>query len=147
MIAMKYTALVTVASVVLTFVLSLRVGKMRQVHGVEAPATSGHPEFERANRVHQNTIEQVVLFLPLLWLGLYVLGDALTGLIGAVWIVGRIVYANAYTRDPAARHAHHLSAHRRAVAGDVVGHLAGVYRLGRSRFIAWAGVIIQGGQA
>lgn len=103
MIAMKYTALVTVAAVVLTFVLSLRVGKMRQEHGVEAPATSGHPEFERANRIHQNTIEQVVLFLPLLWLGLYVLGDALTGLIGAVWIAGRIVYANAYTRDPAAR--------------------------------------------
>ena len=103
MIAMKYTALVTAASVVLTFVLSLRVGKMRQEHGVKAPATSGHPEFERANRIHQNTIEQIVLFLPLLWLGLYVLGDALTGLIGAVWIVGRIVYANAYTRDPAAR--------------------------------------------
>ena len=103
MIAMKYTALVTAASVVLTFVLSMRVGKMRQEHGVDAPATSGHPEFERANRIHQNTIEQIVLFLPLLWLGLYVLGDALTGLIGAVWVVGRIVYANAYTRDPAAR--------------------------------------------
>lgn len=100
---MKYTALVTAASVVLTFVLSMRVGKMRQEHGVDAPATSGHPEFERANRIHQNTIEQIVLFLPLLWLGLYVLGDALTGLIGAVWVVGRIVYANAYTRDPAAR--------------------------------------------
>ena len=65
MIAMPFTALVTVAAVILTFVLSMRVGAMRQKHGVKAPATTGHPEFELANRVHQNTIEQLVLFLPL----------------------------------------------------------------------------------
>ena len=103
MIAMPFTALVTVAAVILTFALSMRVGKMRQKHGVKAPATTGHPEFERANRVHQNTIEQLILFLPLLWLALYVLGDAIAALIGAVWIVGRVVYANAYARDAAAR--------------------------------------------
>ena len=103
MIAMPFTALVTVAALVLTFVLSLRVGNMRRKHGVKAPASTGHPEFEAANRIHQNTIEQLVLFLPVLWLALYVLGDAITGVIGAVWIVGRIVYANAYARDPATR--------------------------------------------
>ena len=103
MIAMPFTALVTVAALVLTFVLSIQVGNMRRKHGVKAPASSGHPEFEAANRIHQNTIEQLVLFLPVLWLALYVLGDAITGLIGAVWIVGRIVYANAYARDPASR--------------------------------------------
>ena len=103
MIAMPFTALVTVAALVLTFVLSLRVGNMRRKHGVKAPASSGHPEFEAANRIHQNTIEQLVLFLPVLWLALYVLGDAITGVIGAVWIIGRIVYANAYARDPASR--------------------------------------------
>ena len=103
MIAMKFTALVTVAAVVLTFVLSLRVGKMRQAHGVQAPATSGHPEFDRAHRIHQNTIEQLVLFLPVLWLAANVLGDAVTALVGAVWVVGRIVYANAYAKDPAGR--------------------------------------------
>ena len=103
MIAMPFTALVTVAAVILTFALSMRVGRMRQKHGVKAPVTTGHPEFERANRVHQNTIEQLVLFLPLLWLALYVLGDAIAALIGAVWIVGRVVYATAYARDAAAR--------------------------------------------
>ena len=103
MIAMPFTALVTVAALVLTFVLSLRVGNMRRKHGVKAPASTGHPEFEAANRIHQNTIEQLVLFLPVLWLALFVLGDAITGLIGAVWIIGRIVYANAYARDPATR--------------------------------------------
>ena len=103
MIAMPFTALVTVAALVLTFVLSIQVGNMRRKHGVKAPASTGHPEFEAANRIHQNTIEQLVLFLPVLWLALYVLGDAITGLIGAVWIIGRIVYANAYARDPASR--------------------------------------------
>ena len=103
MIAMKYTALVTVAAVVLTFVLSFRVGMLRQKHGIGAPAMSGHPEFERGNRVHQNTIEQLVLFLPLLWLAAHVLGDAVGALIGAVWILGRVAYINAYVKDPAGR--------------------------------------------
>ena len=103
MIAMKYTALITVAAVVLAIVQSARVGNMRRKHGVDAPAMTGHPEFERANRVHQNTLEQLVLFLPVLWLALYVLGDAITGLVGAVWLVGRAIYANAYTKDPTTR--------------------------------------------
>ena len=103
MIAMKYTALVTVAAVVLTFSMSMRVGMLRQKHGVSAPSTTGHPEFERGNRVHQNTIEQFILFLPLLWLAAYAVGDAISALIGVVWILGRVVYANAYARDAAAR--------------------------------------------
>ena len=74
MIAMKYTALITVLAVLITFFFSARVGKFRG-QGVPAPATTGTPEFERAFRVHYNTIEQLVLFIPLLWLATGVLGD------------------------------------------------------------------------
>lgn len=103
MIAMKYTALVTVAAVLLTYVLGLRVSALRRKHDIDAPATTGHPEFERGYRAHQNTIEQLVVFLPLLWLAGGVLGDVVTALIGAVWVVGRAIYASTYTRDAAAR--------------------------------------------
>jgi uncharacterized membrane protein YecN with MAPEG domain len=103
MLEMKFTALVTVAALVLTFGLSGRVGAMRQKHGVDAPAMTGHPEFERANRVHYNTIEQLVLFLPLLWLATGVIGDGWAAGLGFIWIAGRLVYAQAYQRDPAKR--------------------------------------------
>lgn len=103
MLEMNYTALVTVATLALTFGLSGRVGAMRQRHGIDAPAITGHPEFERANRIHYNTIEQLVLFLPLLWLATGVIGDAWAAGVGGVWILGRLVYARAYQRDPKKR--------------------------------------------
>ncbi len=62
MIAMKYTALVTIAAVILTFLLSTRVGLARAKLGIAAPATSGQLEFDKAFRIHMNTIEQLVLF-------------------------------------------------------------------------------------
>ena len=100
MIAMKYTALVTLASLIYTFMLSGKVGGMRPKSGVEAPATTGNLEFEKAFRVHYNTIEQLVLFIPVLWMATHVLGDMYAAAVGVVWIVGRVVYSNAYMKDP-----------------------------------------------
>lgn len=103
MIEMKFTALVTIAAIVLTFIFSLRVGGLRPKKHIDAPATTGDAEFERAFRVHYNTIEQLVIFLPALWLAVGVLGDVWTAAVGAIWIVGRLVYARAYMADPKGR--------------------------------------------
>lgn len=103
MITAKLTALVTVLSVVYTIYLALRVGAQRTKTGVAAPATTGHPDFERAFRIHMNMVEQMVLFLPVLWLSVAVIGDMWTAAIGLVWLIGRVVYAVGYTRDPSKR--------------------------------------------
>ncbi|MEN3952758.1 MAPEG family protein [Iodidimonas sp. SYSU 1G8] len=103
MIEAKLTALVTIAVIFYTILLSFRVGALRGKTGVAAPATSGHPTFERAYRVHLNTVEQLVLFLPVLWLAVPVVGDVWTAAIGVVWLIGRVLYAVTYTRDPAKR--------------------------------------------
>ncbi len=103
MIAAKLTALVTVAAILYTFLLGGRVGALRGKTGVAAPATTGDPIFERAFRVHMNTTEQLVVFLPVLWLSVQVIGDAWSGLIGVVWLAGRVVYAAGYMKDPAQR--------------------------------------------
>jgi uncharacterized MAPEG superfamily protein len=83
--------------------LGVRVGAARGRFGVSAPATTGNETFERLYRVQHNTIEQLVIFLPSLYLfGTYV--DAKIGAgVGLVFIVGRLVYALAYVANPESR--------------------------------------------
>ena len=89
------SAIVTILAILLYFYMSVRVGQMRTKHGVKAPATTGHEEFERAFRVHYNTLESLVVFLPLLWLATFYFSPAfsllawLPALLGLAWIVGR----------------------------------------------------------
>jgi hypothetical protein len=40
--------------------------------GVSTPQMIGNPDFERVVRVQQNTLEQMVFFLPALWLFCYI---------------------------------------------------------------------------
>ncbi len=93
---MVFATMATLLAVFYTFFLSMKVGKMRDTHNVQSPAITGNIEFERAFRAHQNTIEQLVIFLPCLWLGAAFIGDLLAGALGLVWVGGRLVYVNAY---------------------------------------------------
>ena len=100
---MNVVAVVIGLALVEYFVFGILVGRARQQYGVAAPAMSGHPIFERYMRVHQNTLEQLVVFVPsMLMFGLYVSGT-LAALLGLVWIVGRVVYLRGYVADPAQR--------------------------------------------
>ena len=65
---------------------------------MKAPATSGAPEFERAFRIQQNTLEQMMLFLPSLWLFAALVSDSWAGVAGLAWVIGRILYALGYAR-------------------------------------------------
>lgn len=57
---------------------------------------TGDPNFERVIRVQQNTLEQMVFFLPSLWLFSIYVSPLWGSLLGAVWVVGRIAYAWGY---------------------------------------------------
>jgi glutathione S-transferase len=104
-LATLLTAVVSILAILVVFWTGLRVGGMRSKHNILAPATTGHPEFDRAYRVQMNTMEQFVIFLPLLWLAsaFFHMLPLLTAALGLVWIVGRIVYAQAYMADPSKR--------------------------------------------
>ena len=100
------SAIVTILAILLYFYMSVRVGQMRVKHGVKAPATAGHAEFERAFRVHYNTLESLVVFLPLLWLATFYFSPAfytlawLPAALGLAWVVGRVLYMTGYMADP-----------------------------------------------
>ena len=65
---MEYVAIVTCLALLQAFVFAVQVGQQRARHNVKAPAITGAPEFERAFRVHQNTLEQLIIVIPSLWI-------------------------------------------------------------------------------
>ncbi len=99
------SAAVTILAVLVIVYTLVLVGRTRGRHGIQPPAMSGHPEVERALRVQGNTLEQVVIFLPLLWVAtLYFHAVGwLAPLLGLVWCVGRLVYAQGYMIAPEKR--------------------------------------------
>lgn len=96
------SATVTVLIVLFYFYAGFRVGNLRGRHGIVPPSCSGHPEFERAYRVHMNTLEQMAITLPLLWVATLfpIIAPWLAPLIGLIWVAGRIVYLRGYMADP-----------------------------------------------
>lgn len=89
---MDLVALVIILALIEYFIFGILVGRARGRYGVEAPATTGHPIFERYFRVHQNTLELLVVFVPSMWFfGMYV-SPALAAILGLVFIIGRMLY-------------------------------------------------------
>jgi uncharacterized MAPEG superfamily protein len=95
--------LVVLLTVLLLLAVTSVTGFARGKYGIKAPATSGHPMFERAYRVQMNTLEHAVMFLPALWLAARWGNPTWAGILGLVWIVGRVWYVPAYLHDPASR--------------------------------------------
>jgi len=99
----QWPALITWLTAILLVALGFNVGQARGRYGVKAPATTGNEQFERIYRAHMNTLENAVVFLPVLWLAAWYWKPALAAACGAVWLVGRAWYAHAYARNPAGR--------------------------------------------
>jgi glutathione S-transferase len=76
-------------------------GQGRHRYGIQAPAVSGHPVFERLYRVQMNTLEWAVMTLPCLWMRAAYVSDASPRAWAACGWSGRIAYAVAYAADPA----------------------------------------------
>lgn len=92
-----HAALITLLTVLLLALAMHLVGRARTKHQVKAPATTGHPDFERAFRAHQNTLEQAVMFLPALWVASVYGDETMAALLGFAWLAGRLWYLWAYS--------------------------------------------------
>lgn len=92
-------AIDTLLAVAVFFGCMAAVGRGRGKYRIAAPATTGHPDFERLFRVQMNTLEALAMFLPSLWMAARHADPLLVGGIGLLWVLARIWYAIAYAID------------------------------------------------
>ena len=95
--AVILTGIVTLLAILVSIAMAIRVARARTATGVHAPAMSGSPEVECALRVQGNTVEQMTIFLPALWLAALYFQGWFPPAIGAIWCLGRLVYMFTYT--------------------------------------------------
>lgn len=100
---MDFVIIVVVLALVQYFAFGILVGMARGKYGVDAPAISGDPVFERYYRVHQNTLEQLIVFLPAIFLYSHTGNPNYAAALGAVYLIGRMIYLRSYIADPKSR--------------------------------------------
>ena len=100
---MAYVDIVTALALFQFFWFAFLVGRARGKYGVKAPAVTGHEMFERAFRVQMNTLELLIMFIPGLYLAAKYGSPHLAAALGAVYLIGRIIYGVTYVSNPAGR--------------------------------------------
>jgi len=100
---MDYVAIVTVLILLQYFYFGLASSMAREKAGLKAPAITGDEVYERKYRVHQNTMEQLVSFLPAMWMFSHYIGPMYGAGLGVAFLVGRALYSASYAKDPATR--------------------------------------------
>lgn len=101
---MAFVHLVLVLALLEFFVFGMAVARARARYKVPAPATTGNEVFERYFRVQMNTLEQLTIFVPGLFLFAYYVNASIAAGLGALFVVGRALYFQGYVKAPAARH-------------------------------------------
>ncbi|MGV8995401.1 MAG: MAPEG family protein [Parvibaculaceae bacterium] len=94
--AYPLTGLVTVITLLVYFWMGIKVGGIRTKLNLPAPAMQGPDEFMRTLRVHENTMEGLLIFLPALWLFAATSHDLWAAAVGIIYPIGRLLYARGY---------------------------------------------------
>jgi len=100
---MEYPTLIVLLALLQYIWFSLRVGMAREKYNIEAPACAGDEVFERLFRVQQNTVEQLIVFVPASYAFAHFLSPLWASILGAVFIIGRFLYASEYVKNPKTR--------------------------------------------
>lgn len=100
---MAFVTVIVMLALVEYLYFGVAVGRARTRHGVEAPAVSGDENFERFYRAHQNTLEQLVAFVPAMYAAAYYVNELLAVALGVVFLISRAHYFRSYIADPPKR--------------------------------------------
>ena len=96
---MAYVTIIVMLALIEYMYFGVVVAGARGRTGVKAPAVSGNPDFERPFRAHQNTLEQLIVFVPAIYATAYFVNELFAVAAGVVFLIGRAVYFRAYSRD------------------------------------------------
>lgn len=100
---MPYVLIVVSLALLQFMVFGIAVGRARYKYNCPAPATAGNEMFERYFRGQMNTLEQLIIFLPAIFLFAQGVSALWAAGLGAVYLVGRTLYFVGYVRDPKSR--------------------------------------------
>ena len=100
---MHYVHIVALLAILQFIVFGMLVGQARGKYGISAPAMTGNEHFERAVRVQMNTLEQLICFLPALFIASAYWSPVYVAAAGVVYLIGRTLYRQAYVANPAKR--------------------------------------------
>merc|ERR1711997_1100212 len=95
--AFGYVLLVVVLTWILSFWQGMMVGRARKLYKVEYPAMYSDTEevFNCYQRVHQNTLERVTVFLVML-IAAGLFNAKMAATFGFIWIAARVIYSIGY---------------------------------------------------
>ncbi|HKD69906.1 MAG TPA: MAPEG family protein [Candidatus Binataceae bacterium] len=95
--------LVVILALLEYLVMTFYVGQARNKYEIKAPATTGHPAFERMFRVQQNMLEQLIVFIPALLIFCRRVSPRWGIILGLLFLIARPLHAIGYVRDPEQR--------------------------------------------
>lgn len=93
---MVWIHLIILLAVLQLLVFIILVGKARSRFNVVAPAITGNIDFERYYRVQMNTLELLIIFIPSIVLASIYWSPYVMAILGAVFLIGRILFFKAY---------------------------------------------------
>lgn len=120
---MEYVALVTLLLLVQYFFFVMQAGMARGKDTVVAPATTGDEMYERKSRVQMNTLEQLIITLPAMWVCAHYFNANVAAIAGVTFLIGRFIFSFLYIRDPKSR-----------APGFIIGFFANIILLGCGLF-------------
>lgn len=100
---MEYASLIVLLALLQYVWFTMRVGISRGKYHVDAPSCEGDENWERQFRVQQNTMEQLIIFIPASYAFAYYMSPTWVLLAGGLYIIGRFLYSAEYLKDPKSR--------------------------------------------
>ena len=100
---MTYVALVTLLILAQYFFFVMQAGLARGKDTVVAPATTGDEIYERKARVQLNTLEQLIITLPAMWICAQYFRADVAAIMGLAFLIGRFLYSYLYIKNPKSR--------------------------------------------
>ena len=100
---MDHATLIVLLALLQYVWFTARVGLARGKYNVNAPACDGDESWNRLFRVQQNTLEQLVVFIPATYAFAFYMSGLWVLIPGLAFLVGRFLYSLEYVKDPKTR--------------------------------------------